>query len=231
MAMPMPDLSESRPTGGDEAERAERWRLRLLPLMTRMLVGLAIFFFVVSLAQITYLHWRVEQTPAIDFGVPMTLLSKLAGVSPAGGINAADAMIDAKLEANALERRYHQASIVLMARVWTSYMGFVTGMILALVGAVFILGRVHESDTEIEAKFRDASGVLKTSAPGIVLASLGVAMMISTLFVRYDISVTDSAVYARTPRAVPPGTAPQAPDISFPPVPTAESTARRQPNR
>jgi len=90
------------------------------------------------------------------------------------------------LEANAMHRRYHQASVVLMARVWTSYLGFVTGMVLAIIGAVFILGRVQGTYTSMEAKVADANVALKTSTPGIVLAAMGVLLMIATLSRQYN---------------------------------------------
>jgi hypothetical protein len=49
--------------------------------------------------------------------------------------------VAAVLEADALQRRYHQANANMLARVWTRQLGFITGMLLALVGAAFILGR------------------------------------------------------------------------------------------
>ena len=98
-----------------------------------------------------------------------------------------------------------------------------TGMILALVGAAFTLGRVHETYTEIEAKSHDSGAALKTSAPGIVLATLGVAMMISTLFVRYEISVTDMAIYSRGFEASTTPIAAQAPVIAFPSITPSSS--------
>jgi len=128
-------------------------------------------------------------------------------------------MIAATLEANALARRYHQANVVLMARAWTSYLGFVTGMILALVGAVFVLGRVQEVPASIEAKYGPMSGSLQTAAPGIVLAVLGVSLMIAALFVPYNITVTDKSIYLASPRGPTGESEPQAPRINFPAEP------------
>lgn len=199
-----------------EHRRTERWRRMLLPLITRMLIGLTVFFFAVSLGQLTYLHWRVEQAPSVDLDAPFALLTKAAAGGGSDGVNAASAMILATLESNALARRYHQASVVLMARVWTSYLGFVTGMMLALVGAAFTLGRVQETATSIEAKAGEMGGSLRTAAPGIVLVTVGVALMIATLFVHYDITVADSAVYTRSLQKLDGAPAPKPPPIPFP---------------
>jgi len=135
--------------------------------------------------------------------------------SAAESVQIADGMARILLEANAMDRRYHQASVVLMARVWTSYLGFVTGMVLAILGAVFILGRVQGPSTSMEAKAADASASLKTSAPGIVLAAMGVLLMIATLYVRYDITVHDKAIYDGTVESPSQQTNPK-PVIDFP---------------
>jgi len=185
------------PSAADESDRVDRWQLRLLPFMVRTLLGLTAFFFVVSLGQIAYLHWRIDQSPQADLHQPLSVLAQVKSSSTAESVQIADAMTRVLLEANALDRRYHQASVVLMARVWTSYMGFVTGMVLAIIGAVFILGRVQGTHTSLEAKVAEASAALKTSAPGIVLAAMGVLLMIATLFVRYNISVSDAAIYSK----------------------------------
>lgn len=204
-----------------EHRRNERWRRMLLPLMTRLLLGLTIFFFTVSLAQITYLHWRVGQTPTVDLSGPVELLEKVPDA-----LSAANTIALLRLEANALERRYHQASVVLMARVWTSYLGFVTGMILTLVGAAFTLGRVQESPTSIEAKAGEASGALQTSAPGIVLATLGAVLMIATLFVPYNITVRDYAVYSASSERVGSGSGSRSPPpLSLPDTLSASEPA------
>ena len=48
------------------------------------------------------------------------------------------------LEQELVARRYEQANLMLSTSLWTRLMGFITGMILALVGAAFILGKLQE---------------------------------------------------------------------------------------
>lgn len=182
------------PSVGDD----RRWQLRLLPLMSRMIVGLTIFFFAASMAQLYYLNTRIERVPQTDFArlgiAPDT--ARAAQPTP-------ELRVLASLDAALLERRYHQANVFLMGRLWTSYLGFVTGMILALVGAVFILGQLREDPIEAAAKGALGEGTLRTSSPGIVLAALGVVLMITTIVTSHPIQTADSPVYVGATAAKP----------------------------
>ncbi len=51
-----------------------------------------------------------------------------------------------KLEQESLYRRYNQGGLLLMSRIYTKYLGFFTGMIMAIVGAVFIIGKITGRD-------------------------------------------------------------------------------------
>lgn len=212
MSSVVQETNKVAPSAADKSYNIDRWQRRLLPFMIRTLLGLTAFFFVVSLVQIAYLHRRIEQSPQADLHQPIAVLTPVRSSSVAESIQLANGMALVLLEANAMDRRYHQASVVLMARVWTSYLGFVTGMVLAIIGAVFILGRVQGTHTSMEAKVVDAGIGLKTSAPGIVLAALGVFLMIATLYVRYDITVSDRAIYTRS------GELPSAPEAPKPTI-------------
>ena len=181
-----PPKRSGRPT--DDADR--RWQLRLLPLMSRMIVGLTIFFFAASMAQLYYLDTRIEQVPRPDLARLGIALDSVRSAQPTPELR-----VLATLDAALLERRYHQANVFLMGRLWTSYLGFVTGMILALVGAVFILGKLREDPVEAAAKGAFGEGTLRTSSPGIVLAALGVVLMITTIVTNHPIQTADAPVY------------------------------------
>jgi hypothetical protein len=185
-------------TSPQAIDAEQRWQLRLLPLMSRMIVGLTIFFFAASMAQLYYLDTRIERVPVPD-------LARL-GIAPDAAHAAAlspELRVLASLDASLLERRYHQANVFLMGRLWTSYLGFVTGMILALVGAVFILGKLREDPTEVSGKGAGGEGTLRTSSPGIVLAALGVVLMITTIVTNHPIQTADSPVYIGATSAKP----------------------------
>ncbi|WP_156035604.1 hypothetical protein [Caulobacter sp. UNC358MFTsu5.1] len=167
----------------------ETWQLRLLPLMMAFVVGAAVFFSAVVL-------WRFV---AMD--------DQLA--APRGGIEALGALPaglgdDAKaalaLERYLIERRYDQASLIVRARLWTRFVGFITGMLLALVGATFVLGKLEEPQASQASGTAEVAGhklgfALSSASPGIVLAMLGTVLMALTIAIPGQASTQDAAIY------------------------------------
>lgn len=84
-----------------------------------------------------------------------------------------------------------------MSRVWARYLGFVTGMILALVGAVFVLGKLREEATEVQTGTSGAMLSLRSASPGLIMAILGVALMATTIVTHHSMEWADSSVYLR----------------------------------
>lgn len=157
--------------------------------MISMIVGLTLFFFIASLAQLAYLHGKIWDAPRVN-SAALQVPTGTGSLDEGARFNAL-----AILEANAVERRYHQANVLLMSRVWARYLGFVTGMIMALVGATFILGKLREEMTSLEAKGSAAALTLHTASPGLVLAVLGVGLMAATIVTHQEISTTDTSIY------------------------------------
>ncbi|MDB5120929.1 MAG: hypothetical protein JWN56_2147 [Sphingobacteriales bacterium] len=171
------------------------WQNKMLPLMQKMIIGLTIFFFVASLCQLIYLHSSILASPKIDINPVLTSLRKS---NPTTFIDQKEtARLEALilLESNALERRHHQANILLMASIWIRYQGFVTGMILAFIGAIFILGKMQESQSILGAKVTSADFTIKSSSPGIILVGLGTCLMILTIVIQHNFKVTDATIY------------------------------------
>lgn len=171
------------------------WQERLLPLMTGLLIGLTVFFFAASFGQLIYLHWNIARTPQVD-------LAPAPEADPAGLALSFEQLMQARrldlesrLEANLIERRYHIASVAMMSGLWVRYLGFVTGMILALVGASFVLGKLREPITSLEGKFSEIGISLRSTSPGIILVVLGVVLMFATIVDEDISSVTDAPVY------------------------------------
>lgn len=197
---------ENPPEGGNSEDGAgshpsglsgiQRWQQRLLPFMIWMVVGLTLFFFIASFAQLAYLHVNIQDRPEVE----------VESIAPPRNASSTDKArklnILAQLEASALEHRYHQANVFLMSRVWARYLGFVTGMILALVGAAFILGKLRDKKaTEISAEGMGGVMNLRSTSPGIILAVFGVTLMITTIVTHHDITTADSSVYIHIPFA------------------------------
>lgn len=168
----------------------QTWQQRMLPLMAQMLIGLTAFFFVVSLVQLTYLHSTIRRAPEINLEPAFAAIDRTPPATDNDRLRAAQLKTLAILDVGTTQRRYHQVNAALMARIWTRYMGFVTGMILALLGAVFMLGKLQEPSAESPAARRASSG--------LIMVVLGVALMITTIAVNHRIDVTDAPGYLRT---------------------------------
>jgi hypothetical protein len=193
-----------------KVSRAENaWQRKLLPLMVSMLVALTAFFFVASFIQLYYLQTRIEKTPQLDLEPAMASLDEFEKDLKSGSLKdqtAFDNRIEyakwktlSLLEANALQRRYHQAGVLLISRIWTRYLGFVTGTILALVGAAFILGKLRETSSSLGAEGALWKVSMTSASPGLILATLGTALMFATLATNLEMQVNDGPVYLVQP--------------------------------
>jgi len=186
----MKDESNNKAAAITDAVYDRTWHERLLPLMVFMAVGMTVFFLIASMVQLNSLNVAIQNAPELDLS---TLIQ-----SPSKTVNE---RIDAHqrallaLEANVIDRRHHEASVALMARIWTRYMGFITGMTLSMVGAVFILGRLNTSTSALSGEMGKASFQLQSASPGLFMIVLGTAMMIVTITNHPRINVVDKAVF------------------------------------
>jgi len=181
----------SEPERSPDAD-VDRWQRRMLPTMTRMLIALTVFFFAASLAQLLYLHWCMRAAPEAQVD---SLSVVLADPTDAETLEAYRLEAAVMLELQAIERRYHQANVLLMSRVWTRYLGFVTGMILSLVGAVFVLGKLRAPPTDLDLTTGPFKYSMQTASPGLIMILLGVALMLTTIVTHHRIEVQDAAVF------------------------------------
>ncbi len=179
-----------------------RWQRLVLPVMVFAVIGAGIFFAVAIIQEIRTLYPRLEHQP-----------SEIAGYFESFEAERPEAAADLEylrfktltlLEADALQSRYRQANAAMLSRIWTRQMGFLTGMLMALIGSAFILGRIEVKQTTLSAKGQGpetaggmVSGALATTSPGIVLATLGAILMGMTIAVPGRIATTDSPVYLR----------------------------------
>lgn len=189
-----PQVKEKRSVRGNFRETM--WQKKLLPFMVIVLSLVMLFFFTATAFQLYNLHQRIEQSPELDLNLALGGLdSNPAGASEKDKLEIGRWKTLSMLEGNALQRRYHQANVLLMSRIWTGYLGFVTGMILALVGATFILGKLRESKSRVDAGSEGWKFSMTSASPGLILAVLGTILMITTILGRYEIKVNDGQLY------------------------------------
>jgi hypothetical protein len=169
------------------------WQNRLLPVMATTLALLTLFFCAALTYETISVQWHIESSHEIDLA---PLIARLEGASnPAAALPEFRMKALTLLEGNVIERRYHQASAGAIGRIYLIFLGFATGMVLALSGATFILGKLKASETVIEGGNSSLKGTLRSGSPGIILAAFGTILMITTILSRVDISVQDQALY------------------------------------
>jgi hypothetical protein len=185
--------------------------------MVRMLVGLSVFFLFASAADLVFLHKQVLQEHNFDVTAAFVPLAPNAATSHQQLLDEARLRAIILLESNTIDRHYHQASALVLSRLWKDYLGFITGMILSLVGAAFVLGRLSGPQSEMNMKGVPGEVTLKTASPGLLLAVLGVGLMVTTLVTHSDISVRNASVYLHDAAVENAGPSALAPPI--PPLP------------
>ena len=100
-----------------------------------------------------------------------------------------------RLELQSLAEVHKEASAAFVVRLATRFVGFLTGMILALVGAMFVVGKLQEQPTQLDSKAEAWSVSFSSSSPGLVLAALGTVIMGLAMTVPVSGEMREAAVY------------------------------------
>ena len=182
-------------TGMSSDDHRRRWQMRLLPLMVWMLAGLTVFFFISTLVQLMLVQQRIAAGPAIAAAQVLRVPDCPSGWAPDACLTLRRHDTAALLEADTVAKRYHQANVLVMSSIWSRYLGFITGMTLALVGAAFILGQIDAQPSEVQGQGGGWNVSLKTASPGLALVVAGVALMIVSMVTLHEIKTRDDAVY------------------------------------
>lgn len=181
-----------------ESRHTLRWQQKLLPwfiIMPTLLVG--VFIYLAS-------QQLVQFNKALETKPDSLLVGTILPNPNALGFSTKDLDYQkylqwitlTKLEQESLYRRYNQGGLLLMSRIYTKYLGFFTGMILAIVGAVFIIGKIQEGTSTIEGSARDLMKFsVVSSSPGIIFGVLGTALMLATIVSHNNIEIQDRPLY------------------------------------
>ncbi|AYV46850.1 hypothetical protein CFHF_07990 [Caulobacter flavus] len=201
-------LSETAsPPAAYEPERAaEAWRLRLTPFMMAMIVLGSLFFAGVGVAQMQSLDRQLGRA-AVHVVPP-----RPSGLQQSEQGYRQD--VAAALEQSVVARRYEFAVATLRVRLWTRMLGFSAGMVLAMVGAAFVLGRLQESQSQLSAQGAALSVSMTSASPGLILAVLGAGLMALSIAVAPNVTTSDGAIYWMEPA---PADSAEPPGSSLPP--------------
>jgi hypothetical protein len=184
-----------------------RWQRRLMPYML-VALGLAGAFFSVT----TYLFFdRLQAELSYSRVDPRALIDR-ADPAAAAPRDAAyrDWLVRATLEQTLQQQRFNVQLAIVKGRLWSRFMGFLTGMLLALTGCVFVLGKLR-ADVDFSGEGGGAKAALTTTSPGLFLAFLGSVIIGMSLLVSGTIETSDTAIYLPPSRATAPAALPDAP--------------------
>lgn len=172
----------------------ERWQEKMLPVMRIGLITLAAVFFLASLVQYHLLYQDLRGGGPQQQNT-LEQLERTLPESQRTQLGFVQWKTLVKLEQDVMSMRYQQINATLLLRTWTRQTGFLVGMVLAMVGAFFILGRLKEETSQLSGESAGIKVMLTSSSPGIILAVLGTILMIVTLTVKFDFEVQDRPVY------------------------------------
>jgi hypothetical protein len=164
--------------------------------MAVVLTLASVAFLIVSLLETNQVRAQIASAPTLTLPAEVARLSCVGPGLTAGQQQACVRWkVLVQLEAYTIARRYHQANAALIVRAWIKYLGFLTGMILAIVGAVFILGRLTEASSHLAAEGTFGKFSVDSVSPGLILAVLGTVLMITTVLINPPTGVTDGPIY------------------------------------
>ncbi len=171
----------------------KQWQQALLPFMKYMLIAFSVFFFSATIFQLYNLHQKIY------YSAPLNLDDHLEAVADSSEFKQQQWVTIVKLEEHTLTRRYHQANVTLMSGIWIKYLGFLTGMIITLSGAVFILGKIEIKESKLDMENSViGKNSLQSSSPGLFLALFGVVLMIFTSRLEVKVDVKDGPAFLTT---------------------------------
>jgi hypothetical protein len=189
--------SETADQNKGESKATIKWQNKLAPWLIAMPTLLVIVFIVLATQQVIQFNKLLEVNP--DKTIIETINDQ-TDKSVKDNLEYVKWITLAMMEEESYNKRYNQAGFLIMSRIFTKYLGFFTGMVLAIVGAVFIIGKIKEDTTQIEGSLADQSKLkLVASSPGIIFGVLGTILMLSTILQHNEVAVRDVPLYLKSP--------------------------------
>lgn len=175
----------------------ETWQYKNLRLMQGIIIVLGVVFFVATIIQLAVIQVFIQDAPKFEHRLQIDFKEYDPNIPFKELVEFEKRKALIALEGFIIDRRYYQASVSMLSRTWIRYLDFMTGMVLSLVGATFILGKIKEEGipTDIETKNKLASLTIKSTSPGLILAVLGVFLMATATIVRHPLDVQDKPIY------------------------------------
>ena len=200
----LPEAAGSLPApangGSSRAQSKAQWQRLTLPVMIGVLIAAMVAFLGLTFVQGVAVRRQIENAPQLDLEpVLLSVRCDSTGATQAVRARCLEWKVAVMLEEHTINRRYHQANVALLVRVTVKYFGFLTGMLMSLVGSVFVLGRLTEASSKLAAQGAFGKFTIATVSPGLILAVLGTVLMITTVLTNPPTDVNDGNVYLNPP--------------------------------
>lgn len=201
---PTPTPETNNSTSETTIRNLVSWQRRLLPWMILLPTALIMIFVYLSTVQLNNFSKEINnyKTSELD---KIFINKKDSSIHSIvlSSTEITKLFLLAKMEEQLMNKRYSQGGALLISRLYTKYLGFFTGMILAIVGAVFIISKLSEGQSSLEASNDTIKLSLISTSPGIIFGVLGTVLMLSTILSQREIQITDAAIYLNGPATTP----------------------------
>jgi len=193
------DSTEDKKTTKQRQIRS--WQLRLLPWMVGVPTVLIIIFIILATIQFNRFNTEISTYKNSELNDVLPSPKDTSGnYLITGNPEYVKLFTLAKMEEESMNRRYSQGGVLLSARLYTQWLGFVTGMILAIVGSVFIISKLNEKTSKLDMSYNEQVRLqLTSSSPGVIFGVLGTCLMLATIFTHNNIDVKDMPLYLNYP--------------------------------
>ncbi|MCU7549927.1 hypothetical protein OCK74_12415 [Chitinophagaceae bacterium LB-8] len=190
------DQQNETPKTKSNTEHLYDWQNRLIWWMTIVPTFLIIVFIILATLQLNRFNKEINSYKDSELEPVYMSYGEGKTISYQDNADYIRFYTLAKMEDMSMRKRYSQAGVLLMSRVLTKYFGFFTGMILAIVGAVFIISKLQEEPSDIEGSVSDNIKLkIASASPGVIFGVLGTVLMLATILQHSEINVKDMPLY------------------------------------
>ncbi|HEX5150461.1 MAG TPA: hypothetical protein VFW07_03370 [Parafilimonas sp.] len=177
---------------GSQGEEAfQKMYNRIVPFVIIIPVFFLIVFIAVSMIQLRDINARIEE------GNSQTVKDMISRIPGKDTLSEAykQFLALAVLEEESLGERYRQGHYSLVSRSFKQYLGFFTGIIMVIVGSLFVLLKLREKIDSSASRGEGWKFTLVTNSPGVVFGILGAALISIASSAKDTITVRDSGLY------------------------------------
>ena len=163
---------------------------RIVPVVIIIPIFFLILFITVSMIQLRDINSRIEEGQSQTV---KDIINRMPGRDTLSE-SYRQFLALAVLEEESLGERYRQGHYSLVSRSFKQYLGFFTGIIMVIVGSLFVLLKLREKIDS--AASRDGwKFTLVTNSPGVVFGLIGAVLISIASSSKDAITVRDSGLY------------------------------------